>query len=823
MEKIIKSVIQVAPDLSPGYSNIRTMKNIFLFLSLLSFCLQLSAQTPYWSEVRIHTDQQGMEQLAKSGLAVEEGFHGKDGTWTTILSQDELARVQQAGYQMDILIADYSKHIEERNRALSGQVGYINSHKEAFMSAGVSNYAIPQHFHLGSMGGYLTLQEVLDELDSMRLVYPNLISVKAAAGNNTTIEGRTVYYVRISNTPNQVTSKPKVFYNALTHAREPMGMQQLIFFMWYLLENYDTSDEIKYLVDNLQLYFIPVVNPDGYEFNRAGSPNGGGMWRKNRRVNGLGEYGVDLNRNFGYKWGFDNTGSSPDPASETFRGTAAFSEPETQIIRDFCITNTFSISQNYHTYSDFTLFPWCWQSTLTPDSAIDLTYAGFMTRQNGYLTGVPGQILYNTNGDALDWQYGDQTMKPKVICFTTETGNQTDGFWPSASRIIPLSQENMYSNLMIAHFTMRYAEAHDVSPVILSSRQGFFNFEFMRYGMDSPADYQVALRPLDSTQFISWGSSKTFTNPIQLQPYSDSIAFLLQPTITSGDSISFVYEVNNGLYTFQDTVVKYFGPPLVIFSDSCNTMANWVSTRWNVTNTQYHSAPGSITDSPSGNYSNGSNVTVSATNALNLQNSPVAVISYWTKWRTEQGYDYSQFNLQGNLGPWTPQKGRYTKTGFYLEAAGQPLYDGNQPTWVKEQIVTTDYTNQTLRMQFLLKSDLNQNFDGFYFDDVTVTVVDMTKTGTASQMQTQLWLSDPVPNPATGAVTVKFGLNISGNRQPALFIMMDSQGMMVMEIPVTTDQDSISFSVDGLSPGVYFYRIAGGFGSTEVKKLVVIH
>ncbi|MEI6682334.1 MAG: M14 family zinc carboxypeptidase [Bacteroidota bacterium] len=799
------------------------MRKITSFVLFLCIPVFLSAQTPRWSEVRIHAGSRGMEQLAKSGLALEEGFHAKDSTWTTILSQEELARVRQAGFPFEVLHADYSQFIEDRNRSMAGQVDYINHHKDEFKSTAVYNYPVPQHFHLGSMGGYFTLQEVLNQLDSMRLFYPGLISVKAAAGNNPTIEGRTVYYVRISNNPDQTTTKPKVFYNSLIHAREPMGMQQLVFYMWYLLENYSTSDEVKYLVDNLQLYFIPVVNPDGYEFNHAGYPSGGGMWRKNRRDNGGGNIGVDLNRNFGYKWGYDNTGSSPDPASETYRGTAPFSEPETQIIRDFSTANVWTLSQNYHTYSDYTMYPWCWQTALTADSAIDIAYSSFMVRQNGYMTGTPGQILYNTNGDALDWQYGEQTTKPKELCFTTETGTQTDGFWPFANRIIPLAQENMYSNLMIAHFAIRYAEAQDASPVILSSRQGYFNFNFVRYGMDSPANYQVTLKPLDSTQFISWGGTKSFNNPIQLQPYPDSVAYLLKPTITSGDRIGFVYEVNNGLYTFRDTVIRFFGPPLVIFSDSCNTMANWSSTKWNVTHAQYHSPTACLTDSPTGNYSNNSTVTISSANSLDLKGSPVVVINYWAKWRTEQGSDFVQFNLQGNLGPWTPQQGRYTKTSFYTEAANQPLYDGNQPTWVKEQIVTTGYTNKTLGMQFLLKSDQSVNYDGFYFDDVTVTVVDMTHVGISPAAVNRSVIGDPVPNPATGIAVVGFDLGNSGNRGNAIFILVDLKGMKIMEAPVPGDRGSITVPVENLAPGVYLYRISGSFGSTEVKKLVVIH
>jgi carboxypeptidase T len=798
------------------------MKNITLFIALCFLSVQLAAQTPTWSEVRIHADSQGMEQLAKSGLAIDEGFHGKDGTWTTVLSQDELARVRHAGFQFEILHADYSKYIANRNRGMSSQIDYINHHKDEFKSTAVSNYTVPQHFRLGSMGGFFTLQEVMNQLDSMRLLYPNLISEKTAAGNTTTIEGRTTYYVRISNNPNQATGKPNVFFNALTHAREPMGMQQMIFYMWYLLENYDTSDEIKYLVDNLQFYFIPVVNPDGYDFNCTGFPTGGGMWRKNRRDNGGGSFGVDLNRNFGYKWGCDDTGSSPDPANETYRGTGPFSEPETQIIRDFCTANLFNIVQSFHSWSDYTLYPWCWQNALTPDSAIHMTYSGFMTRYNGYLTGTPGQILYNTNGDIIDWLYGEQTTKLKVNSFTTEIGIQTDGFWPFAERIIPLSQENMYANLMIAHFALRYAEAHDVSPVILANRQGCFNFEFMRYGMDTPADYQVSLRPIDTTQFVSWGGTKFFSNPVQLQPYPDSIAYVLKPTITSGDVIRFIYEVNNGLYTFRDTVVKYFGPPLVIFSDSCSTMDNWTSVKWNVSQTQYHSAPGSITDSPMGNYTSNSSATVSSTDSLDLLNSPVVVINYWAKWRTERGADFAQFNLKGNFGPWVPQKGRHTKTGFYLEAPGKPLYDGTQYGWVQEQVVNTSYAGKFLRMQFLLKSDGSLNYDGFYFDDITVTIVDMTKVGSESHGFAQAKLSDPVPNPATGEVSVNFTPDPASSQQPATLALMDARGTMVREIPVSSRQGRISFSVAELSPGVYFYRVSGSFGSTEVKKLIVI-
>src|SRR6185503_2455375 len=108
-----------------------------------------------------------------------------------------------------------------------------------------------------------------------------------------------------------------------------------------LLENYNTNPEVKYLIDNLEMYFVPVVNPDGYIYNETTNPNGGGMWRKNRRDNLDGEYGVDLNRNYGYNWGYDNNGSDPNTASDTYRGDTSFSEPETQNLKNFCNARQF--------------------------------------------------------------------------------------------------------------------------------------------------------------------------------------------------------------------------------------------------------------------------------------------------------------------------------------------------------------------------------------------------------------------------------------------------------------------------------------------------
>ena len=110
------------------------------------------------------------------------------------------------------------------------------------------------------------------------------------------------------------------------------------------------------LVDEREIFILPVVNPDGYVYNEMIAPDGGGMWRKNRNPEFAPDYGVDLNRNYGYMWGYNDFGSSPDPSDATYRGTAPFSEPETANIRAFVNSHEFVFAVNYHSHSDLILW-----------------------------------------------------------------------------------------------------------------------------------------------------------------------------------------------------------------------------------------------------------------------------------------------------------------------------------------------------------------------------------------------------------------------------------------------------------------------------------
>ena len=115
---------------------------------------------------------------------------------------------------------------------------------------------------------------MLAVLDDMAAKYPKLITYRAPVSDTIkTHGGRPLWFVKLSDNPNvKEDDEKEVLYTALHHAREPNGMSQMLFYMWYLLENYATNEEVRYIVDNLELYFVPCINPDGWTPPRSAGP-----------------------------------------------------------------------------------------------------------------------------------------------------------------------------------------------------------------------------------------------------------------------------------------------------------------------------------------------------------------------------------------------------------------------------------------------------------------------------------------------------------------------------------------------------------------------
>ncbi|MEU2832243.1 M14 family zinc carboxypeptidase [Streptomyces lavendulae] len=238
-----------------------------------------------------------------------------------------------------------------------------------------------------------------------------------------TVQGKDILALKVSKDAKKGKDgdKPSVLYMSNQHAREWITPEMTRRLMHHTLDDYGKDPRITKLVDSTELWFLLSANPDGYDYTFTA--DSARLWRKNLHDNnGDGKItavdGVDLNRNFAYKWGYDNEGSSPSLSSETYRGPSASSEPETRALDAFEKRIGFRYAINYHSASELLLYGVGWQvATPTPDDVAYKALAG--TPEKPAVPGYYPQLsseLYTTNGEAD----GHAANANGVMMFTPE-------------------------------------------------------------------------------------------------------------------------------------------------------------------------------------------------------------------------------------------------------------------------------------------------------------------------------------------------------------------------------------------------------------------
>ncbi len=709
-----------------------------LFFCSFFFCLYLQAQEEIYHQVEIQlSNAQEFEALQHSGIALDCGGHAhSDATkephtnamnYHVIVSQSELQLLQSQSFKTQLLQPNLAQFYAQRIAADPlKSVKDFKLQKNADWGLGGEKpfYEIPENFELGSMGGYLTYEELLGHLDNMRELYPQLVSTKQAISSEiSTYENRPVYWLKISDFPTlDETHEPEVLYTALHHAREPMSAMQLIYFMYYLLENYETNPEIQDLVNHRELYFIPCINPDGYIYNQLTNPEGGGLWRKNRKIHPDGNAGVDLNRNYGYEWGYNESGSSSNTLSNLYRGEAPFSESETQLVKLFCEQHEFQIALNYHAYGSFLIYPWGYETSAYTE---DQDYFQQMCHQagwhNNYIYGTVHETLsYTANGDSDDWMYGEQETKNKILALTPEVGNSGDGFWPSTSHIIPICQENVWSNFQYAYMVGNYAVATDASEKTLTETEGTLEIKLKRMGLKGDGNFSLQLQPLTSNFSIT--SPPIMVGNLQLLEIETvSFDYVLSPDILPQEAIQYQVLVNNGDFTVASEIITKWNDSFIAFEHPAEYLAGWTSEDWYRTNQTAYSGNYSLTDSPYVDYDNFDSTTIVLQHPIDLSEVAEAYLTFWAKWDIQPHRDFAQVLASKDEGAnWTPLCGNFTQDGTRYQSEGNPIYDGKQMKWVKEEMDLVDFVGEFVLICFLLQTDGNTKADGFYWDELKV-------------------------------------------------------------------------------------------------------
>lgn len=268
---------------------------------------------------------------------------------------------------------------------------------------------------------YRSYDEMTEDLQRLATNYSQIMSLTSLGKTH---EGRDLWLVKISDNVSQEEDEPGVLFMGAHHGNEKPSYEVCLFFIEYLLKEYTNSSlpEVRDAVNSTQIYVIPMVNPDGVEAgtrkNRA--PNHGSFGRKTE----ITSIGVDLNRNYGYRWfryflliPFYGRATSFFDRSEAYRGTQPFSENETQAIKQFMQTHEITLSLSYHTYGGFILYPWGYTILPPKDRLIFISIGENISRINDYIWSQ-SVYLYPTVGDACDWMYATYG----VYAFTIELG-----------------------------------------------------------------------------------------------------------------------------------------------------------------------------------------------------------------------------------------------------------------------------------------------------------------------------------------------------------------------------------------------------------------
>jgi murein tripeptide amidase MpaA len=419
---------------------------------------------------------------------------------------------------------------------------------------------------------YKTYDEFNTYMTMLAATYPGMVTTFTAGQS---LEGRAINGIRVTG-PGSPSNRPAFLVDGCQHAREWVSPMTTLYVAEGLLSQYATDPHIHALVDSVEFIIIPIVNPDGYVF--TWTPNNR-LWRKNRRNNGDGTFGVDLNRNWGYQWGGE--GASTATNNETYRGAAAFSEPETQVVRDFVLANPrIAANIDFHSYSELVLSPWGYTSALPPDQPIfgplDASMASAIQSVNGlhYTAGPTYTTIYPASGVITDWSYGQQHLLAWGIELR-DTGSY--GFVLPAAQIVPTAQENFAAVLVVADYIaqpLRFTPSpaptrltpNTPTPVSITVASGS--------GAVDPSSVQLFTRvgatgSFTASPMSNGGSGSTYQGNIPGAPCRATVQYYFQAATTTGGTAT--YPIAGATEPLSAAALS----AVLTFDDTCETNSGW--------------------------------------------------------------------------------------------------------------------------------------------------------------------------------------------------------------------------------------------------------
>ncbi len=668
-----------------------------LSIVFLIFSLSLANLDPY-RLIHIQPVKDDQTELSLSSLALDIVKTDEKGTIHAVVHSKEMVQLEKAGIPFTVEIEDMEQYYSSRMK-------------------GSTNF-----------GNYHTYAESNAILDALHAQYPTITSKRIELG--TSREGNKIWAMKISDNPDLDEDEPEVLFTGIHHAREPIGVNMCDTLVKILCEGYSTNSDIKYLVDNREIWVVPVVNPDGYLYNEAQNPGGGGMWRKTRRDNGDGTFGVDPNRNYGFKWGHDNGGSSPDPSAETYRGPEAFSEPCNKVMRDFFNDHTFVACVHIHSYGNLILYPWGYTPEKSEDDALferlskDMNDLAVAATGQEYECGTAPAVLYSVNGGAEDWAYGEQTSKPKCLAFCFEVGEQ---FWQEE-----LIEEHLRESMPMCMYLIRVV-GRWLSFSSVSIKDGNNNHldpgekadvvvELKHIGITGGAFSNVTGKLKTQDNFVTIekgdGSFGTINGGSNGNNSQNPFTIKAHPLTPQGHKVHFSLELKDASgFSSVVPVELVIGKPLpaLVFFEDDFEYSNGIDsfpllweTSGNWSRNSDHASSGTHAAS-SGDFVKSGNLIMKPVVNLASYANPLLTFTVRGKCDWPEEWKFLRVYLSSSGGTsWEQQ----------LEIKGET----GDPRWQTQSVSLKNYSMENVKIKFQIDAIGNVNSATFWVDDVSITV-----------------------------------------------------------------------------------------------------
>ena len=766
-------------------------QKLFVLLAIFMASPSITFSQEIISKVNVNvTDTSDIDRLIGLGFDIDHPEFTSENSIAIFVDQVQLAELRRQQFTFDILIADFDAYYAEMLQNDSVNIPSMTRSSD-----------VADGFDLGSMGGFYTFSEVEAKLDEMKINYPNLVSTKMSIG--TSFEGRPIWMVKISDNPEIDEPEPTAYFDALHHAREPLSMASTINYMFWLLENYETDAAVQYLVDNREIYFVPVVNPDGYAYNELTDPDGGGFWRKNRRADPGGCFGVDLNRN--YSFGYANGGgcSSNDPCSGTYHGSGAFSEPESSAVRDFVDLIEPRMAFSTHSTAGSVLMPYGFEPT-PPEFSIYAEFASAFLSENDYLYGVTFQMLgYFSCGTTRDYLHSEG-----IYGYTPEIAGQ--GFWPPPSTIFDLVDDTVRMFYYQSWTSGGYIDVQSHTQIGDALVGGSFELVVEVKNVGVGADAQTVSVGLEASDPDVQVPTSIGYGTVAARSRKDNAGTPFTITIDPGFiGTSFTLTVN----TFQDGVLNetidipiIVGERTVLFSDNAESGDDaWIAggngMSWGIIADDSYGGNFSFGDSDGGNGVNDTNNFFELDQSFDFNGLTSPVVSFTSKQSIESSDD-ARFQIS-------------TDGGTNWENLRS--YSFNKD-WHTELFLLNDYIGfGDVRFRFTMETDNFKPGDGLYFDDFVVADYDVEiLTGSEAINTSEVKIH---PNPFTDGFTIELSNELLSSVSE--IVIYDVSGR---RIQLDYEQGPSSVRVlktKQLSSGIYFLKLEGPDRSVLLTKKMI--